>query len=62
MLQVMVPCHQGLGINPEDIARLSPLGYRHFNMLGRYHFELAENLQKGGFRPLSTLSDLSGQD
>lgn len=54
--------HQGLGINPEDIARLSPLGYRHFNMLGRYHFELAENLQKGGFRPLSTPSDLSGQD
>ena len=44
--------HQGLDINPEDIARLSPLGHIHINMLGRYYFELAKALQEGGFRPL----------
>jgi TnpA family transposase len=54
--------HQGLEINLEDIARLSPLGYGHFNMLGRYHFELAEAIQNGGFRPLHISSNLSEYD
>ncbi len=49
--------HQGLDINPEDLARLSPLGHIHINMLGRYYFELAEALQKGGFRPLRDPND-----
>lgn len=49
--------HRGLDVNPEDVARLSPLGYIHINMLGRYYFELAEALQKGGFRPLRNPND-----
>jgi TnpA family transposase len=36
----------------EDIARLSPLGRRHINMLGRYYFSLAEPILKGELRPL----------
>ncbi len=43
---------QGYEVKPEDVARLSPLGYRHINMLGRYHFSLPEFLQHGGMRPL----------
>jgi TnpA family transposase len=54
--------HQGFEINSEDIARLSPLGYGHFNMLGRYHFDLAEAIQNGGFRPLHISSNLSEYD
>lgn len=39
-------------INPEDVARLSPLGFEHINMLGRYHFDLAESIARGEMRPL----------
>jgi len=48
---------QGLEIAPDDIARLSPLGHIHINMLGRYYFELAEALKEGGFRPLRNPDD-----
>jgi hypothetical protein len=37
---------------PEDVARLSPLGYKHINMLERYYFSLAEPVLKGELRPL----------
>lgn len=43
---------QGETITEEDLARLSPLGYEHINMLGRYHFYLPESLKNGGMRPL----------
>ena len=46
-----------LEIDPDDIARLSPLGYSHINMLGRYDFELAEGLKEGGFSPLRNPND-----
>ena len=36
----------------EDLARLSPLKFAHVNMLGRYHFELAESAAGGDLRPL----------
>ena len=36
----------------EDLARLSPLGYKHINLLGRYQFTLAEPYQQGELRPL----------
>jgi Tn3 transposase DDE domain len=39
-------------VNPLDVARLSPLGHDHINMLGRYHFHLPELLKNGGMRPL----------
>ncbi len=42
----------GVPVNPEDLARLSPLGYDHSNLLGRYTFALAEPLARGALRPL----------
>lgn len=39
-------------VNLLDVARLSPLGHDHINMLGRYHFHLPELLKNGGMRPL----------
>ena len=29
------------GIDNDDVMRLSPLGWDHINMVGRYHFETA---------------------
>jgi TnpA family transposase len=37
-----------------DIARLSPLGFDHFNMLGRYNFLLPDIVRSGQLRPLRT--------
>ena len=48
---------QAVGINEEDEARLSPLGYGHVNVLGHYSFTLAENVMNGGLRPLNRPSD-----
>jgi hypothetical protein len=45
-------------INPEDVARLSPLGFEHINILGRYRFDLAEDLKNGAMRPLRNPSEL----
>jgi hypothetical protein len=42
------------------VARLSPLGHEHINMLGRYAFTLPEPVARGELRPLrspATLSD-----
>ncbi len=41
-----------LEILEEDIARLFPLGFAHCNMLGRYQFELPEEVRQGKLRPL----------
>lgn len=35
-----------------DIARLSPLGFDHYNMLGRYNFQLPDIVRTGNYRPL----------
>jgi TnpA family transposase len=43
---------EGHKIRPEDMARLSPLGFGHFNFLGRYSFNLSEPIAKGNLRPL----------
>ena len=43
---------EGYEVKPEDVARLSPLGFRHFNFLGRYSFNLSEPIAKGNLRPL----------
>lgn len=37
-----------------DISRLSPLGFAHYNMLGRYNFQLPDIVRTGKFRPLRT--------
>jgi hypothetical protein len=43
---------QGNRVEPQDVARLSPLQHAHINMLGRYQFVLAEPLRHGEYRPL----------
>lgn len=39
-------------VKAEDVARLSPLGFAHCAMLGRYYFELSEAAHGGKLRPL----------
>ncbi len=39
-------------IVPEDVERLSPLGYDHINLLGRYTFSLSDEIRQGAFHPL----------
>ncbi len=44
---------EGMEINPEDSARLSPLQHKHINVLGRYSFALADPVASGRLRPLN---------
>ncbi len=46
---------EGWEIKEEDKARLSPLPHSHINMLGRYQFNLPEELKDGALRPLRDL-------
>ena len=46
----------GEHLNPDDVARLSPLLHEHVNMLGRYDFTLPEAVVAGQLRPLRTLT------
>ena len=39
-------------VRDEDLARLSPLGFDHINMLGRYAFILPDPIARGELRPL----------
>ena len=43
---------EGKSVRDEDAARLSPLVYDHFNMLGRYSFDIPDSVVNGGLRPL----------
>ncbi|WP_137136512.1 Tn3 family transposase [Rhizobium sp. FKY42] len=43
---------EGYEVRPEDVARLSPLSFRHINMLGRYAFTVPEFVARGELRPL----------
>jgi TnpA family transposase len=47
----------GTEVKPEDVARLSPLGHEHINVLGRYSFALAEGIAQGELRPLRHSDD-----
>ena len=55
---------RGLGaiVNDEDVARLSPLGTNHINVLGRYHFSLPDAVARGEFRALRDPSDFDDDD
>jgi hypothetical protein len=55
---------QGLGatIDDEDVARLSPLGTNHINVLERYHFALPDAIARGEFRPLRGPTDFDDED
>jgi TnpA family transposase len=48
---------RGMTVLPEDLARLSPIGYEHINVYGKYSFTLAESIQAGAFHPLRELED-----
>ncbi|MDQ3232466.1 MAG: Tn3 family transposase [Pseudobdellovibrionaceae bacterium] len=48
---------EGFPMRDEDVARLSPLGYSHINMLGRYSFAVPEAVQRGELRPLRGSGD-----
>jgi TnpA family transposase len=50
---------EGYVLREEDIERLSPLGHRHINLLGRYYFGLPEAVQRGELRPLRDPRDPS---
>lgn len=43
---------EGFDVRDEDVARLSPLGFDHINMLGRYAFILPDLIARGELRPL----------
>jgi TnpA family transposase len=43
---------RGQSVLPADVARLSPLGSEHINLLGRYSFELPAGVRNGKLRPL----------
>lgn len=43
---------EGFPVNPEDVARLSPLIHDHINFHGRYAFALPDFVARGQLRPL----------
>ena len=43
---------EGYEARDKDVARLSPLGFEHINMLGRYAFVLPDAVARGELRPL----------
>src|SRR5271155_3506890 len=43
---------EGYEVLADDVARLSPLSFKHINMLGRYAFILPDTVAKGELRPL----------
>jgi Tn3 transposase DDE domain len=47
-----------MAIDPKDLARLSPLGRSHLNILGRYQFNLPESVKNGSMRPLRDPNEL----
>ena len=47
---------QGQIIDPADVARSSPILWRHINFLGRYEIALPESIAQGGLRPLRNLN------
>jgi hypothetical protein len=44
-------------IKTDDLERLSPLGNKHFNVLGRYHFSMTDAVLRGELRPLRDPED-----
>jgi hypothetical protein len=53
---------EGFDVRDEDVARLSPLGHEHLNVLGRYAFTLPEFVARGELRPLRRPGELSDDD
>ncbi len=47
----------GMTVLPEDVARLSPIGWEHINFYGKYSFTLPESIQAGEFHPLREVEE-----
>ncbi|MFA5504042.1 MAG: Tn3 family transposase [Vulcanimicrobiota bacterium] len=47
----------GFTVLEEDVARLSPFGHKHINMLGRYSFAVPDAVTRGELRPLRNPDD-----
>jgi TnpA family transposase len=45
----------GYPVNEEDVAHLSPARFEHINPYGKYRFNVAENQERKGLRPLRPL-------
>ena len=43
---------EGWSIDQADVARVSPLLFKHINFLGRYAFDLPQTIADGALRPL----------
>ena len=48
---------EGYPVLDEDVARLSPFGHEHINMLGRYSFAVHDAVAQGELRPLRSPSE-----
>ncbi len=53
---------EGFDVRAEDVARLSPLGFEHINMLGRYAFILPDQIARGELRPLRDPANASDEE
>lgn len=49
---------EGHPVKAEDEARLSPFGYEHINMLGRYSFSVLEAVARGELWPVGRKDDV----
>jgi TnpA family transposase len=49
--------NEGYPIQPQDVARLSPLVFEHINLLGRYAFSVPDAVAQGHLRPLRNPTD-----
>ena len=47
----------GAEVRTADITRLTPLGFEHINMHGRYQFTITEAMTRGALRPLRSPTD-----
>ena len=52
---------EGFDVRDDDVARLSPLGFDHINMLGRYAFILPDPIARGELRPLREPQNLDDE-
>jgi TnpA family transposase len=48
---------EGYPVRDEDVARLSPLGFKHINFLGHYSFHVPESVRRGELMPLRKPDD-----
>jgi hypothetical protein len=57
IVNAIIVRNTGHDIPNADIQRLSPLGYEHINIMGRYSFNTSKEFENGSLRPLMNLDD-----